>query len=438
MPATQPHLTSLQLQQSEGMRDWRALGWGAAAWFEAPSHRAGAALVRKVAELAEEAGVPLPDLDLRASGLQVRLLRTEEGYEAGTVTFARAISAAAAELGLTADPAAVQDVQLAFDALERDAVLPFWASVLGYERVGEDDLVDPARRHPAIWFQEQDVPRPLRNRLHLDSVTTQPAAVASLEAARSLGAASVAEHGYYATVADAEGNEVDILPLPEGADRWPEPETEDWRLVFAAVAAYPTHSSAQAVEVAEIVAGLADEAGLPLGVDLRPGLVMIDSGKDRWEMDEGYQPLAARIQEAVRGLGLTADPTRARFVQVGIDAVDIPGARAFWRAVLGYDEDPRNGVTDIVDPRQLNMTLFFQNLDPSDTERRAQRNRIHVDVFVPDDQAQARIAAAVAAGGTVVRDASPEGWTIADPEGNEVDVAVFVGREELWLAEQSG
>ena len=164
----------------------------------------------------------------------------------------------------------------------------------------------------------------------------------------------------------------------------------------------------------------------------------IDSGKDRWEMDEGYQPLAARIQEAVRGLGLTADPTGARFVQVGIDAVDIPGVRAFWRAVLGYDEDPRNGVTDIVDPRQLNMTLFFQNLDASDTDRRAQRNRIHVDVFVPDDQAQARIAAAVAAGGTVVRDASPEGWTIADPEGNEVDVAVFVGREELWLAEQSG
>jgi len=62
---------------------------------------------------------------------------------------------------------------------------------------------------------------------------------------------------------------------------------------------------------------------------------------------------------------------------------------------------------------------------------REQRNRIHVDVFVPDDQAQARVAAAVAAGGRVVYDAkAPFWWTVADPEGNEVDIPVAVGREE--------
>lgn len=436
--AANEHLTSREFQNSDGMRDWRALGWGAAAWFKAPSHRAGAALVRRVAGLVESAGGTLPDLDLRASGLQVRLPRSEEGFTAQTTALARAISAAADELGLTADPSVVQDVQLAIDAMDRDAVLPFWEEVLGYQREGEDDLVDPLRRHPAIWFQQQDRPRPLRNRIHLDSVTAQPTAVAALRRVRHLGARAVDEHGYYATVADAEGNEVDLLPLPEGADRWPGAETEDWRLVFAAVAAYPTRSVTQALEVAETVAGLADEAGLPLRVDLRPGLVTIDSGKDRWEMDEGYQPLAARIQQAVRELGLTAEVTKARFVQVGIDAVDIAAVRAFWRAVLSYDEDPRVGVTDIIDPRGLNTTVFFQDLDASDVARRAQRNRIHVDVFVPDDQAQSRIAAAVAAGGAVVRDAGPEGWTLADPEGNEVDIAAFVGREEIWLAERSG
>ena len=36
-------------------------------------------------------------------------------------------------------------------------------------------------------------------------------------------------------------------------------------------------------------------------------------------------------------MGLTADPSRLRFVQIGIDAVDIPAVRAFWRAVLGYE-----------------------------------------------------------------------------------------------------
>jgi hypothetical protein len=70
-----------------------------------------------------------------------------------------------------------------------------------------------------------------------------------------------------------------------------------------------------------------------------------------------------------------------------------------------------------------------------DGDRRRQRNRIHVDVFVPDDQARSRIDAAVAAGGRIVYDGeAPEWWTLADPEGNEVDIAVSVGREELWRA----
>ena len=74
-------------------------------------------------------------------------------------------------------------------------------------------------------------------------------------------------------------------------------------------------------------------------------------------------------------------------------------------------------------------------MDASDEARRKQRNRIHVDVYVPDDQAQARIDTALAAGGRIVYDDdAPEWWTIADPEGNEVDIAVTVGREEIWRA----
>ena len=55
---------------------------------------------------------------------------------------------------------------------------------------------------------------------------------------------------------------------------------------------------------------------------------------------------------------------------------------------------------------------------------RPQRNRIHIDLYLPEDQPQARIQAAVAAGGRIVNDAhAPGWWTLADPEGNEVDVA---------------
>jgi 4a-hydroxytetrahydrobiopterin dehydratase len=49
---------------------------------------------------------------------------------------------------------------------------------------------------------------------------------------------------------------------------------------------------------------------------------------------------------------------------------------------------------------------------------------------VPHDQAQARIAAALAAGRRLVNDDyAPTWWTLADPEGNEVGVATTLGRD---------
>ena len=45
-------------------------------------------------------------------------------------------------------------------------------------------------------------------------------------------------------------------------------------------------------------------------------------------------------------------------------------------------------------------------------------------VYLPEDQARARVDAALAAGGRIANEANAPGWwTLADPEGNEVDVA---------------
>ena len=38
----------------------------------------------------------------------------------------------------------------------------------------------------------------------------------------------------------------------------------------------------------------AETAPVRVPIDLRPGLVVLDTGKDRWEMDEGYAALGAR------------------------------------------------------------------------------------------------------------------------------------------------
>jgi 4a-hydroxytetrahydrobiopterin dehydratase len=55
---------------------------------------------------------------------------------------------------------------------------------------------------------------------------------------------------------------------------------------------------------------------------------------------------------------------------------------------------------------------------------------IHVAIWVPYEQAAARIAAALAAGGRMVRDEfAPSWWTLADAAGNEADIATTMNRD---------
>jgi len=221
--------------------------------------------------------------------------------------------------------------------------------------------------------------------------------------------------------ADPEGNEVDLVP---GAALDERPETADWQAVFSAMACYRITSPRQQRELAAAAAALAEDAGFPLLIDLRPGLVILDSGKDQWDADAhglelDFTDLAASLQAAARELGAIADPELPRFAQLFLDAADVAAVRAFWVAALGYTHDRRAEASDIYDPRRLNPVLVFQQLDASDTQRRQQRNRMHYELAVPSDVVQARIATTLAAGGRLI-DQSEDRWRISDPEGNEL------------------
>ena len=387
---------------------------GVSAWFDAPSQVAGAELVGRIAQLVDGNG--LPDVELRASGLRVRIGDSPDPSRAD-LDLAVAISAAAKDLGLAPVPAALQTMQFVVDAGDSTAVMSFWRTVLDYEGVGADGLEDPLRRDPAFSFRPLDQPRPLRNRIHVD-VCRAPEAVVAIKA--KLGQETYG--AYDLTLADDEGNEVDLVPGDELSDS---PGTEDWRVLFGAMTFYPTTSADQASRLTAAVAALADEAGVPVLVDLRPDGVTIDSGKDQQEDDvfgRRLVDLAARIQTAARDLGLSADPTRLRFVQLGIDAVDVPAVQAFWTTVLGYQHDTRPFLTDIYDPRRLNPVIIFQQLDASDEARRRQRNRIHLDLVVPTDQAESHIDAALAAGGRILSRDPATRCTLADPESNELTI----------------
>ena len=298
----------------------------------------------------------------------------------------------------------------------------FWRGVLDYAPAEDRGLTDPLRRDPAIRIRESTEARPLRNRVHLDVV--RPAAV--VEEA-SPGEAS-GPYGVRHT--DPDGNEVDLVP---GGALGEQDSTADWQAVFSAMACYRTTSPTQQRDLASAAAALADPTGFPVLVDLRPGLVVLDSGKDQAEDDAhglelDFADLAANLQTAARGLSATADPGLPRFVQLFLDAADVEAIRAFWVAALGYTLDRREGVHDIYDPRRLNPELVFQELDVSETERRRQRNRIHFELAVPSDLAQTRLATTLAAGGRLLEE-SPDRWRIADPEGNEL-VIVSEGAAE--------
>ena len=158
-------------------------------------------------------------------------------------------------------------------------------------------------------------------------------------------------------------------------------------------------------------------------VDLRPDGVTVRLGSNReGRFSERDLVLAQQISGAARELGAAADLTGLQHIQVAIDALVIPDVLPFWRAVLGYEQV---GDEDLLDPHLEGPPLWFQQMDAP----RPQRNRIHVDLYVPHDEAEARVAAAIAAGGRVVNDANAPGWwTLADPEGNEVDVASWPDR----------
>jgi 4a-hydroxytetrahydrobiopterin dehydratase len=96
--------------------------------------------------------------------------------------------------------------------------------------------------------------------------------------------------------------------------------------------------------------------------------------------------------------------------------------------VLGYaDEAGADGPEDpLIDPAGQGPAVWFQQMSPP----RGGRNRIHLDISVPHDEAPRRLQAALAAGGQLLSDASaPAVWVLADAEGNEACITTWQGRD---------
>jgi 4a-hydroxytetrahydrobiopterin dehydratase len=202
-------------------------------------------------------------------------------------------------------------------------------------------------------------------------------------------------------------------------------DLEGWRVLCdGATAFFRTDTLATSATFIVAISDLPGVEDHKPDIDVRPDGVtvrLLTNTDDFYGTSTMDFELARLISDTARDLGLGADPSVVQSVLVIPGALDTTAVMPFWQAVLGYERRPDSPDEDLRDPRRRGPFFWFERMD----EPRADGGgTIHLAVCVPHDQAEARIAAALAAGGRMVRDQdAPEFWTLADAAGNQVDIA---------------
>lgn len=209
-----------------------------------------------------------------------------------------------------------------------------------------------------------------------------------------------------------------------------------WRLVLGRLHLELVCASfSQALQVVARVGELAERLDHHPEVDLRFTRVHLAmDSHDVGGITRRDLRLARAVEELVAELGLRVETGCCAEVEVAVDALDIDAVLPFWQAVLGYRRLESPGAPVLVDPRRIGPRVWFQQMgeprpDPT------QRNRLHVDVSLPHDEAPARLRAALAAGGRLVDDShAPSFWVLSDAEGNEACLSTWQHRDAAGRA----
>jgi 4a-hydroxytetrahydrobiopterin dehydratase len=197
---------------SDALPSWRSLLQRMHLTVRAPDPAGAFEFVARVAAAVAPLG-RRPDVDVRGDVVHLAV-STEPagGVTDDDVAVGRAVDDVVAEMGLQSLPGTLTVVEIAIDALDIDAVRPFWDAVLGWGVIARNDVQDPLRLGPAVWFQQMDEPRPQRNRIHLDVTVAHDEAPARIERALAAGGHLVSddEAPAFWILADPEGNEACI------------------------------------------------------------------------------------------------------------------------------------------------------------------------------------------------------------------------------------
>ncbi|MFF1633255.1 VOC family protein [Leifsonia sp. NPDC058248] len=196
------------------------------------------------------------------------------------------------------------------------------------------------------------------------------------------------------------------------------PGTSGWHVLYGgAQIVFATGSFAIGVEFIRRIALEIVTLGREPDVDLRPEVVVVRTAASvNGQLDTIDAELAHCVSAIAEDMGIEPDPSRLHTIQIAVAEAEGVRTRDFWVAALGYEEV--GGL--LVDPLRRGPRLWFDEIAVPG------RGRTHIDVAVPRDRAEARVAAVEAAGGRLADGShAPDWWTLASPDNHGIDIAAW-------------
>jgi len=206
----------------------------------------------------------------------------------------------------------------------------------------------------------------------------------------------------------------------------------DWRKLAQGLhARYRVDGFSAAARLVAAVGEAGDELGHHPRVSIGHGHVDLElvTGDAIFRDDKGTEhvvewvtqqdvDLARRITDIAGDHGLQADPAAVTEVELGLDTASSATIAPVWAALLtGSAESQGRGTPsdEVRDATARVPNLWFGDA----VEDGLAQQRFHVEVYVAPEVVEQRVAAAVAAGATVVDDSDAPSLTVlADQDGN--------------------
>lgn len=202
-------------------------------------------------------------------------------------------------------------------------------------------------------------------------------------------------------------------------------DIQDWRQLAGPIRArFTTDDFAQALAFVNAIGEAAELSHQSPDITLtKTGVTVTLGSHDVGGVSDRDIALARKISTIAAEAGLVADTSSLMQTEFALDTNSSDRVSAFYTALLGGEPAGVHAGGDLIDPTgQMNSLLWWQT--PRHDSRfplpeSAVPQSWHLDVWVSHDEAEERIAAALAAGGHLVSDkAAPSYWVLEDPDGN--------------------